>query len=152
MAKPGPKKKPTTLALIQGNPGKRPLNEQEPEPPRVYRPRAPRGMTKIEQAKWGKMCELLAGMRVLTAADLDALEIYVREWCSMMEALRDINERGKLLRLPNGNTMWNPSWSAYKHSQKVVRNLQAEFGLTPSSRTGIVADAGDDGKSSWDGY
>ena len=31
MAKPGPKPKPTHLKIITGNPGKRPLNHDEPE-------------------------------------------------------------------------------------------------------------------------
>lgn len=137
------------LKLIEGNPGKRPINEAEPQPQRVFRPRAPVGMTRAERAKWGKMCKVLSGMKVLTEADLDALEIYVRNWAAMMEALRDLNERGKLLRAPTGGTMWNPSWTQYKHSEKVCRSLQAEFGMTPSSRSSVQADAGDDGKGKW---
>lgn len=148
----GRKAKPTALKLIQGNPGKRPINEEEPKPAIVYKPRAPRGLTKDEQAKWRQMVRRLSAMRVLTEADLDALEIYVRNWCAMHTALADLNVRGKLVQTPSGGVMWNPSWSEYKHALQVCRSLQAEFGLTPSSRTGVKADAGGDGRGQWADY
>ena len=147
--KSGRKKKPTALKLIEGNPGKRPLNEEEPEPRKVYEPPAPDGFDAVHSAKWDSLARQLADIRVLTELDLDALQIYVENWCAMMDSLADINVRGKLLQSPSGGPMWNPSWAEYKHSLKVVRSLQAEFGMTPSTRTGIIADAGDDGKDRW---
>lgn len=148
----GRKKKPTALKLIDGNPGNRPLPENEPMPAPVYKPRAPVGMSRTEQAKWRQMVKRLTAMRVLTEPDLDALEIYVRNWVAMHEALKDIADRGKLLQSPSGGVMWNPSWSQYKHSEKVCRSIQAEFGMTPASRPNVQADAGDNGKGSWDDF
>ena len=149
MAKAGRKRKPTALKLIEGNPGKRPLNEAEPAPAPVFNPDPPDTFTEVEAAKWREVTAKLAACRVLTDLDLDALEIYVRNWCAMMEALRDIALRGKLLRSPTGAAMWNPSWSHYKHAERVCRSLQSEFGMTPSTRSGITADAGDDGRKHW---
>lgn len=148
----GRKKKPTSLKLIEGNPGKRPLPENEPRPAVIYKPRAPANMSKTEQAKWRQMVRRLSTMRVLTEPDLDALEIYVRNWVAMHEALADISKRGKMLQTPTGGVMWNPSWTQYKHSEKVCRSIQAEFGMTPASRPNVQADAGSDGKSSWDDF
>lgn len=150
MAKVGRKPKPTALKLIEGNPGGRQLNEAEPKPIAVFQPPAPEHFNYIEEAKWHEMTAKLAAVGVLTELDLDALELYVIEWVAMFQALTDLRERGKMLRTANGSTMWNPSWAQYKHSQKVCRSLQSEFGLTPSSRTGIVAEATDDtGKDVW---
>ena len=147
--KPGPKKKPSMLSLIDGNPGKRPINQDEPKPAKVFTPRAPKNMTRVERAKWRQMVKVLGGMRVLTVADLDALEIYVRSWCSMQDARADLNERGKMIEGVNGGRVWNPSWTEYKHSLNVVRQIGSEFGLTPSTRVHVKADADENGASSW---
>ncbi len=149
MTKRGRKSKPSALRLVQGNPGHRPVNEHEPEPQKVFAPKPPRGFSKVEQAKWKKLCKQLSECRVLTVLDLDALEMYVRSWHSMMVALADVKKRGKLISTGKGGEVWNPSWTEYKHSVSVVRSLQSEFGLTPSSRTGIIATADDEGKNRW---
>jgi P27 family predicted phage terminase small subunit len=147
--KQGRKSKPSALRLVQGNPGHRPINEDEPAPTKVFAPPAPRTLSKVEKAKWKKLCKQLSDARVLTELDLDALEIYVRSWHTMMVCLADVKKRGKLILNATGGEVWNPSWTEYKHSVSVVRSLQAEFGLTPSSRTGIVATADDAGKERW---
>ena len=152
MAKKGRKAKPTALKLVDGNPGNRPLPKDEPKPRPVYAPDPPAGFNDLEVAKWNEVSGKLAKIRILTELDLDALEIYVRNWIAMHEALNDINDRGKLLRTPGGSTMWNPSWSHYKHSESVCRSIIAEFGMTPSTRTGIVAIGDADGGNEWDDF
>ena len=152
MAKPGRKAKPTALKLIDGNPGNRPLNEHEPAPPKVYDPPAPEGFTALQSAKWTEVAGKLGKIRVLTELDLDALEIYCREWINYHEALADVAARGKLLQLASGGVMWNPSWTQLKHSQSACRSIMAEFGMTPSTRTGLVASADDTGKNRWSNF
>lgn len=152
MAKAGRKAKPTALKLVQGNPGKRPLNKDEPQPTRVYAPQPPDSLNELEAAKWTDTARKLAECRVLTELDLDALEIYCRNWVAMHEAIADLNERGKLLRTATGAPMWNPSWSQYKHSEQVCRSIMSEFGMTPSSRTSVVAVGDADGKNEWEEF
>lgn len=149
MSKAGRKAKPTCLKLVQGNPGNRPITKNEPKPARVYKPKAPVAFNKIEKAKWNQISKKLAACRVLTELDLDALEIYVRNWVMMHEALNDLATRGKLVQTPTGGVMWNPQWSQYKHSESVCRSLIAEFGMTPSTRTSIAAVGDPDGKNEW---
>lgn len=149
MAKVGRKAKPTALKLINGNPGKRPINEDEPQPNLVYDPQPPETLNELERVKWTEMVSKLSAARVLTEMDLDALEIYCREWCNYHAALRDIDRRGKLVQTPTGGVMWNPSWTQYKHSQSVCRSIMAEFGMTPSTRTGVHAVGDKDGKHEW---
>lgn len=149
MQKPGRKPKPSALKLIDGNPGNRPISEHEPKPAKLYHPEPPDSFTDLEKAKWREITDKLARCRVLTELDLDALEIYCREWVNLQEAISDINQRGKLLQMPTGGVMWNPSWAQYKHSQSVCRSIMAEFGMTPSTRTGIVASADEKGNNRW---
>ncbi len=149
MAKVGRKAKPTTLKLLQGNPGKRPINTEEPQPLKLYNPEPPERLSDLEAAKWREMTAKLSACRVLTELDLDALELYCINWIAMHEALADVHRRGKMLRTPTGSAMWNPSWAHYKHAERVCRSLQSEFGMTPSSRTGVIADSDDTGQSQW---
>ncbi len=76
MAIRGNKPKPTRLKLITGNPGKRPLNDQEPE---VIGPLGdpPRGWPAGAKALWHEMVEC-APEGVLTKSDRHLIEIAVR--------------------------------------------------------------------------
>lgn len=152
MAKVGRKAKPSALKLIDGNPGNRPINPHEPKPPKVYAPDPPVGFTTIQTAKWNEITGKLAKIRVLTELDLDALEIYVREWVNLQNAITDVAARGKMVQLPSGGVMWNPSWTQLKHSQACCRSIMAEFGMTPSTRTTLVASADETGKNRWSSF
>ena len=55
MAKKGRKAKPTALKLVEGNPGNRPLNKDEPQPTKVYEPDAPADFNALETAKWNEV-------------------------------------------------------------------------------------------------
>ena len=145
----GRKAKPTALKLIDGNPGNRPINVQEPTPAKVYNPDPPPDFTDLQTAKWNEVSGKLAACRVLTELDLDALEIYCREWVNLHEAIADLAQRGKLMQMPTGGVMWNPSWSQLKHSQGVCRSIMGDFGMTPSKRSGLVASADDTGNNRW---
>lgn len=152
MAKVGRKAKPTALKLIQGNPGNRPINKHEPQPAKVYSPDAPSGFDDLETAKWFEVTAKLAKIRLLTELDLDAIEVYCREWVNYHHAIADIADRGKLMQTPQGGVMWNPSWTQLKHSQKICRSIMAEFGMTPSTRTTLVASADETGKNRWSSF
>jgi len=145
----GRKAKPTALKLIDGNPGNRPINEHEPQPVKIYNPEPPEGFDNLQSAKWREVAGKLGACRVLTELDLDALEIYCREWVNLQNAISDVADRGKLIQLPSGGVMWNPSWTQLKHSQRTCRSLMAEFGMSPSTRTGLVASADDTGNNRW---
>ena len=76
MAQRGNKPKPTRLKLITGNPGKRPLNDQEPE---VIGPLGdpPAGWKAGAKALWHEMVSC-APEGVLGKADRHLIEIAVR--------------------------------------------------------------------------
>lgn len=145
----GRKAKPTALKLIDGNPGNRAINRHEPQPAKVYNPPPPTGFDDVQIAKWNEITDKLAKIRVLTELDLDALDIYCREWVNLHQAISDVNRLGKLMTTPGGGVMWNPAWTQLKHSQAVCRSIMAEFGMTPSTRTTLVASADDTGKNQW---
>ena len=64
----GRKPKPTALKKLEGNPGKRPLNELEPVPPTVAL-RCPNYLLPEARKEWKRLAPILMGMGLLTAAD-----------------------------------------------------------------------------------
>lgn len=68
MAKRGRKPKPTALKKLEGNPGKRPLNELEPMP-RVSMLRCPNWLEPEAKKEWRRLAPVLIDAGILTGAD-----------------------------------------------------------------------------------
>jgi len=76
----GRKPKPTFLKLLQGNPGKRELPQNEPQPakPKGAVPKAPRHLSDPARKQWRVVAKQLAGANILTELDAHALALYAR--------------------------------------------------------------------------
>ncbi len=139
-----PRPKPTRLKILAGNPGKRRLNEREPQPAiPTELPQPPLPLSRVARQEWIRTGGLLLRSRVLTEADLSALAAYCVVYGRWVEAENDVRRRGVMVpaKPRSKNLVQNPLLSiANKALQQMVR-LLAEFGLTPSTRTGIVAAA-----------
>jgi phage terminase small subunit len=70
----GRKPKPTTLRLLEGNPGKRRV-DPGPAPP-AGPPERPEWLDAEAKAEWDRVTAVLAQMRLLSAADRAALAAY----------------------------------------------------------------------------
>lgn len=145
--RPGSKPKPTALKLLTGNPGRRALNKREPKPsiPSSL-PDPPKHLSRDARKEWRRVGEILLDSRVLTQVDLSALALYATVYGRWMQAERYIKRKGLLVPAsPRSKVkIQNPMLAvANKCAEQIVR-LQTEFGLTPSSRTRIIAaDAAD---------
>ena len=64
----GRRPKPTALKKLEGNPGKRPLNELEPVPP-VASLRCPNYLLPEARKEWRRLAPILMNLGLLTAAD-----------------------------------------------------------------------------------
>ncbi len=114
----GRKPTPTALKVIQGNPGHRPLNKNEPkvEPGIPERPKWLKGEAKKE---WDRVIALFGQTGVITPIDGSMLAVYC---CLFAEWVNSI--RGKC-----------PPMTASRIAQ--MRALASSFGLDPSSRSRI---------------
>lgn len=117
--------KPTALKLVDGNPGKRPINGEEPKPTQVST-RAPNGLPPLARKKWHELAEELGRLGMLTVLDKPALELACLCWATAREAF----EAGQMARAEKMNT-------AYRH-------WCGKFGLSPSDRAGLVVAPDDD--------
>jgi phage terminase small subunit len=79
MAVRGRKPKPTALKVLEGNPGKRPLNEKEPQPKRQA-PRCPSWLEPEAKKEWKRMAKTLEAIGVLTQVDKAAFAGYCQAY------------------------------------------------------------------------
>lgn len=143
MGKRGPRPEPTIIKMAKGNPGKRPLNKSEPRPPSDdITP--PDWVTGVARSKWDEVVPKLIGMGVMTNADIDTIARY----CTMHEQYVKYLEQVRrgldvlVIRDDKGKVKYMQSTPAATMMNKLAASMlriEQEFGLTPSSRTGIVA-------------
>ena len=83
---------PTVLKLIAGNPGKRPLNENEPKPDkRISVSEVHQGEARKE---WRRMSKKLSRLGLLTEIDRAAMALYCRAWEVWNEAVDQVRKSG----------------------------------------------------------
>ena len=132
----GPQPKPTALAKLQGNPGKRPLPKNEPQPKRVL-PRVPSHLSDEGKKEWRRISRKLYDLGVLTEVDLDALASYCEHWATWKQATAMMRQEGLVVETPNGYLQPSPWINIADKAFKNVLALLREFGMTPSSRTRV---------------
>ena len=138
MATPGTKPKPTRLKVLAGNPGKRPLNDREPQPPRYKRlPSPPEHLGEAAVGEWKRVGRLLNRIGVLTRVDMAALEGYCVAYGRWVEAELKVKELGAIVTTSNKNLIQNPYLAVANRAMKEMRTWMAEFGITPSSRSRV---------------
>jgi phage terminase small subunit len=120
----GRRPSPTALKLLRGNPGKRELNQREPQPPSdaVVKPDY---LTPISARIWDEMAPDCIAMGTLTRPDIEAFA----KMCEL-EASARFWSQGKEL----------PGWKNQREERDAAAALKAfyiEFGKTPSSRSRI---------------
>lgn len=135
---PGPRPKPTHLKIREGNPGKRALNEREPQPPKVKKtPRAPGHLSKDAQREWRRVAKILTEQNVVSVLDLPALEAYCVCYAQWVEANAQVGKLGAIVKTANGNLIQNPYLAVANRAMVEMRKWMAEMGMTPSSRSRV---------------
>ena len=144
--------KPTKLKLLQGNPGRRPLNSSEPQPD-AGAPVMPDGLSAEAEAEWKKVIPILAKMGVLTVADGATIAGYCQSRADWLRAQSEIEEYGVTVEEPITNRMGdvvghrrkkNPAVTVASDAKKMMRAFASDLGLSPASRTRVHASPTDE--------
>jgi P27 family predicted phage terminase small subunit len=144
---PGRKPLPTAVKRLKGNPGKRPLNEREPQPPRTAaRLAAPLelGDDAVACAYWEELVPMLREIRQITDADRGAMVALCVQWSRYIEATKALQRRDAegrsmmLLKLESGAFIQHPYIALANKALLLCMKLWAELGLTPSSRSRVT--------------
>ena len=130
--KSGRKSKPTLLKLVTGNPGRRPLNQGEPEPASGELV-APDWLDSDAKEKW---LEVLDHCPWITPADGDMLALYCDAFSRYLMAQK-LAIQGPLAKTPEGRAVKSPAWTVLNEAFKQMRSAGSEMGLSPSACSGI---------------
>lgn len=137
---PSPKPKPSALKLLAGNPGRRPLNMQEPQFESGI-PDKPEWFDTYASEEWDRITGNLNGQRVFTKNDLGIIMALCLAYEQMRECLAIIKALGRSYTVQDmgGNTHYKarPECVRYETAQKEYRTLLSEIGFTPSSRSKV---------------
>ncbi len=142
----GRRPKPTAVRKLQGNPGKRPLNQDKPTP-QPGEPPMPAGLSLAAQKEWRTIVAELLTLNVLSIVDGKALAAYCHNFSRWMEAEAEIALHGLIVEEPvtkgQGEAAVivgykykrNPAVTISNDAQKLMKSFLIEFGLTPASRS-----------------
>ena len=97
----GRKPTPTTLKELKGNPGRRPLNEDEPKPS-VHLPSPPAHLSPAARREWRRAGAFLVEMGLMTDLDVAALAAYCVAYARWSEAEKALRTYGVMVKDADG--------------------------------------------------
>ncbi|HEX2257470.1 MAG TPA: phage terminase small subunit P27 family [Afifellaceae bacterium] len=134
----GRKPKATALKLIEGNPGKRPINSREPKPA-LSAPTCPAHLSSTAKAEWKRLARQLHVLGIISQLDRAALAAYCQAYGRWAEAENRLKETPTLIKLPSGYIQPSP-WLAIANKQlELMHKYMGELGLSPASRSRVSA-------------
>ena len=140
MATRGRKPTPTAIKQLEGNPGKRKLNENEPMPDKKAPP-CPKWLELDAKREWKRLAKKMEQMGVLTEVDMAAFAGYCQAYARWKNAEEFITQHGTIFKTPSGYWQQLPQVSIAQTYLKQMNRFAEQFGLTPASRSRIVADS-----------
>jgi len=142
MATRGTKPKPTAIKILEGNPGKRKLNKNEPQPT-VKAPQCPDWLEPEAKAEWERRSKQLLVLGILTEVDEIAFAGYCQAYARWREAEEFISKHGSIVKTPSGYWQQVPQVAISNKSLLVVIRFCEQFGMTPSSRSRLAVEPSD---------
>lgn len=138
MAIRGRKPTPTAIKMLEGNPGKRPMNGSEPKPLKKA-PSCPKWLETEAKREWRRLAKQMESIGILTDVDMAAFAGYCQAYARWKEAEEFITQHGTIVRTPSGYWQQVPQVSIAQTYLKVMSKFAEQFGLTPAARSRIVA-------------
>ena len=138
MAPRGRVPKPSALKILEGNPGKRPLNNREPKPARKAPP-CPKWLEPEAKKEWRRLASKLEQLGILTEADMSVFASYCQAYARWKAAEEIISSHGFVSKTPSGYLQTIPHVSVAKEYARIMNRCAEQLGLTPASRSRLVA-------------
>jgi P27 family predicted phage terminase small subunit len=124
--------------MLTGNPGKRPLNDDEPKPDAAI-PECPPELSPAARKEWDRLATELGSLRILTNLDRAALAAYCTAYALWAESNEAIQKYGVMIKSPQGFPIQSPYLSVANRQAEIMMRIASEFGFTPASRSRIAA-------------
>lgn len=144
----GKKPKPTALKVLQGNPGHRPLNKNEPKP-KVSNYDPPEFLDGEAVEIWKQEAPRLISLGILTETDRLIFGALCEKVANWLHYSRKMHEAPDLVKSNAGNIVPNPYIRLANHAYQDMCKVAVEFGLTPVSRSRVNASEVDAEGNPW---
>lgn len=140
----GRKKTPAKVVQLRGNPGKRPINLNEPK----FQPGAPDEslfyLDEMAKRHWDALIPELESQGILMKVDGGILAAYCTACAKLYHAEKDIAESGMYQTDPEtGALKKHPAVLIAKEARDQIKSIGSELGLTATSRARISVKTGD---------
>ena len=136
---PGPRRQPTALKVLRGNPGLRHLNYAEPQH-RVLTNECPAELVDpVARTEWDRITPSLTACGQVLTVDRATLIAYCQKWAQWQALEAEARLHPFIVRSPNGYPLPNPALCMANKALKLMLTAAAELGITPSSRSRVVA-------------
>lgn len=139
MGRRGPPPKPTPIRVLEGNPSRRPINENEPKPAEGI-PAMPPHLDRRARRIWRDIVPELSRLGLLTVVDGEALAAYCTAASMAYNARKVLKEKGYTFKTPSGYLQQRPEVAILNKAMHLVKAFAQEFGLTPSARSRLSTD------------
>lgn len=133
MARKGRPPKPTTLKVLEGNPGKRPLPKNEPKP-RPISPKCPSWLDREAKKLWKQLMPELERLGLMSIIDGAAFEAVCQNYATWVKCEKYLKKQGMTFETDTGYITQRPEVAIGQKALKAVHTFMTEFGLTPASR------------------
>jgi P27 family predicted phage terminase small subunit len=134
----GRRPSPTALKVLRGNPGKRPLNVDEPTIPAadVSFDTPPRELADdpAAAAEWSRVAPLLRRVGLVSATERAALTALCQQWSRYLAAHAQVMALGMCIETTKSVPIPNPYLLVADRALHHCQRLWSELGLTPSGR------------------
>ncbi len=131
--------KPTKLKELAGNPGKRPLNADEPQPV-PGAPECPEWLDEYTREEWGRVVATLPP-GLLTQADRGVLTGYCQAWAELRYASDLLAAEGRVFSTDKGYLCPHPAVAMQRSAWAAIKTFSGLLGLDPSSRSRLTVPA-----------
>jgi P27 family predicted phage terminase small subunit len=135
----GRRPEPTALKMLRGNPGRRPLNMEEPHTPPAdpSMDTPPPEITADERAaaEWARVVPMLRMSGLISQSERAALITLCQQWSRYLAAHEQVRELGMVIETgAHGRLVPNPYLGVADGALSHCHKLWHELGLTASGR------------------
>ena len=134
----GRRPEPTAMRVLRGNPGKRPINPDEPRiaaaDPSMDTPPAEIVADGAAAGEWARVVPLLRQGGLISQSERAALLALCKQWSRYLAAHGQVIKLGMVIESAKGGLSINPYLKVSDQALGHCHRLWHELGLTPSGR------------------
>lgn len=133
----GRKPTPTAIKMLNGNPGKRPFDPDEPQP-ETTAPEAPDFLSDVAREEWDRLVPELVELGLISQLSRATIAAYCQAYGRWRLAEEILRIESPVLVGEKGGLYQNPWLAVANKCIEQMQKISAEFGMTPSSQTRVT--------------